>query len=155
VRSNACKLYIPLVPADTESLSRLENRFAALQILSISLDIDPVCALHPHSPNHSSTQHLQVQEVYQTHALSDESRNAWCREHGLFAHQLAQWQKQFCAGSAQTQTPEQDKTALRALRLQNAQLQRQLARKDRALAEAAALLVLQKKFQALCEDGVL
>jgi hypothetical protein len=56
--------FIPLVPEDTESLSRLENGFAALQILSISYDIDAVCALHPHSPNDSSTQHIQGQEVY-------------------------------------------------------------------------------------------
>lgn len=32
-------------------------------------------------------------------------------------------------------------------------LQRELRRKEKALAEAAALLVLQKKFQALWEDG--
>jgi L-lactate utilization protein LutB len=32
------------------------------------------------------------------------------------------------------------------------QLERQLLRKDKALAEAAALLVLQKKFQALWAD---
>jgi hypothetical protein len=57
-------LSIPLVPEDTESLSCLENRFVALQILSISHDIDPVSALHSHSLNDSSTQHLQVQEVY-------------------------------------------------------------------------------------------
>jgi hypothetical protein len=31
-------------------------------------------------------------------------------------------------------------------------LQRELRRKEKALAEAAALLVLQKKFQALWED---
>jgi hypothetical protein len=54
---------IPLVPEDSESLSRLGNRFAALKLLSISHDIDPVCALHPHSPNDSSTLHFQVQEV--------------------------------------------------------------------------------------------
>jgi hypothetical protein len=60
------KLYIPLIPEDIKSLSLLENRFAALQIISISHDMDPVCALHPHSPNDSSTQHLQVQEVYPT-----------------------------------------------------------------------------------------
>jgi len=33
-------------------------------------------------------------------------------------------------------------------------LERQLRRKDKALAEAAALLVLQKKFQALWADEV-
>ena len=38
---------------------------------------------------------------------------------------------------------------LRQLRLANQQLQRDLNRKDKALAEAAALLVLQKKYRAL------
>jgi hypothetical protein len=32
------------------------------------------------------------------------------------------------------------------------QLQRELSRKEKALAEAAALLVLQKKYQALWEE---
>lgn len=43
-------------------------------------------------------------------------------------------------------------TALRALQREHALLQRQVLRKDKALAEAAALLVLQKKFQALLGD---
>jgi hypothetical protein len=66
VRDVACFLRLkPLVTEDTESLSRLENRFAALQILSISHDMNPVCALHLHSPNNSSTQHLQVNTYIQ------------------------------------------------------------------------------------------
>jgi t-SNARE complex subunit (syntaxin) len=40
-------------------------------------------------------------------------------------------------------------TALRELQTRHDRLQREMRRKDRALAEAAALLVLQKKFQAL------
>jgi hypothetical protein len=36
---------------------------------------------------------------------------------------------------------------------ENAQLKKELQRKEKALAEAAALLVLQKKFQALWADG--
>ena len=43
-------------------------------------------------------------------------------------------------------------TQLRELQIKPATLQRDLNRKDRALAETAALLVLQKKFQALLED---
>ena len=39
--------------------------------------------------------------------------------------------------------------ALRELQARHDCLQREMRRKDRALAEAAALLVLQKKFQAL------
>jgi hypothetical protein len=43
------------------------------------------------------------------------------------------------------------KAELKALQIKHEQLQRELRRKERALAEAAALLVLQKKFQALLE----
>jgi hypothetical protein len=43
---------------------------------------------------------------------------------------------------------------LRELQSKHDQLERQLLRKDKALAEAAALLVLQKKFQALWADEV-
>lgn len=93
----------------------------------------------------------------ETHLLDQLALSSWCRERGLFAHQLTQWKDQFCrlnlgqsaAQSAQS-TPSQQQ--LRTLKQQNQQLQSQLNRKDRALAEAAALLVLQKKFQALWED---
>jgi hypothetical protein len=40
----------------------------------------------------------------------------------------------------------------RELKAENKQLARELKRKDKALAEAAALLVLQKKYQALWEE---
>jgi hypothetical protein len=43
---------------------------------------------------------------------------------------------------------------LRELQTKNDHLESQLRRKDKALAEAAALLVLQKKFQALWADEV-
>jgi transposase-like protein len=88
--------------------------------------------------------------LQQSHGLSDEALNAWCRERGLFAHHLAQWRAQFCAGHAvsqRTNAPE-----VRELKQANAQLQRELKRKDKALAEAAALLVLSKKYQALFGD---
>jgi len=41
---------------------------------------------------------------------------------------------------------------VRALTDENAKLKRELVRKEKALAEAAALLILQKKFQALWAD---
>ena len=40
---------------------------------------------------------------------------------------------------------------LRTLKDENDQLKRELVRKEKALAEAAALLILQKKFRALWE----
>jgi transposase-like protein len=87
----------------------------------------------------------------QSHGLADEALNAWCRERGLFAHHLAQWGVDFCvvgrAGNRQENAQE-----IRELKQANLQLQRELNRKEKALAEAAALLVLQKKYRALFED---
>ena len=51
-----------------------------------------------------------------------------------------------------TSSLTQGAAELRELKVKHEQLQRDLRRKDRALAETAALLVLQKKFRALLED---
>jgi transposase-like protein len=89
----------------------------------------------------------QLLALHQTHGLSEEERNAWCRERGLFAHHLVAWQQALLTpGSGATQQE------LRSLKDENQQLKRELVRKEKALAEAAALLVLQKKFRALWED---
>lgn len=86
--------------------------------------------------------------LQETHGLSEEALNAWCRERGFFAHDLRQWHSEFC-DAAEAPGRREDGEELRQLRLANAQLQRDLNRKEKALAEAAALLVLQKKYRAL------
>jgi hypothetical protein len=88
----------------------------------------------------------------ESHALSGAALHAWCREKGLFEHQLTQWREAFCAAAGPATSAAEQRVAnaaLRELQGRHDQLQRQMRRKDRALAEAAALLVLQKKFQAL------
>lgn len=92
----------------------------------------------------------RLQALLESHTLSGVDLSTWCREKGLFEHQLKQWREAFC----NTTEPEsrQSFTELRALKVKNEQLQQDLHRKDRALAETAALLVLQKKFQALLQD---
>ena len=90
----------------------------------------------------------QLLALQETHTLSDEAQNAWCREHGLFAHHLTNWKAAFCAGGKDAAP---DTREARTLKDENIQLKRELVRKEKALAEAAALLVLQKKFRALWE----
>jgi transposase len=91
---------------------------------------------------------VALQESY---GLTGEALNMWCRERGLFAHDLTSWRSAFCAPSAAVASSSGD---LRQLRDENEKLKRELNRKEHALAEAAALLVLQKKFRALWEDEV-
>jgi transposase-like protein len=92
----------------------------------------------------------QLLALQESHALSGEMLNAWCREHGLFAHHLSSWKAAFCAeGKALPGNREH-----RILKDENEQLKRELIRKEKALAEAAALLILQKKFRSLWEGEV-
>ena len=90
----------------------------------------------------------QLIALHESHGLQGEALNAWCRERGLFAHHLDSWRESFCAGKEDLR----DARDWRSLKDENQQLKRELLRKEKALAEAAALLVLQKKFQALLGD---
>lgn len=90
----------------------------------------------------------QFQALLETHGMSEDEKSSWCRERGLFPHHLEDWQAAFCAPEA---TPATAASGL-MLRKENTKLKKELRRKEKALAEAAALLVLQKKFQALLAD---
>ena len=83
--------------------------------------------------------------LQQSYGLLGEDLNAWCRERGVFAHQLEQWKANFCS-HVEVGGQREEVSALRALKVEYQNLERELLRKDKALAEAAALLVLQKKY---------
>ena len=86
--------------------------------------------------------------LQQSYSLLGDDLNTWCRERGVFAHQLEQWKIDFCS-HGDIGGSREDAQSLRALKVENQNLERELLRKNKALAEAAALLVLQKKFRAL------
>ena len=84
----------------------------------------------------------------ESYALDDMARAGWCREHGVFEHQLAQWHQEFCTPAVPAS--RETSGAFRELQRQHDQLQRELRRKEKALAEVAALLVLQKNLPRRC-----
>ncbi len=92
----------------------------------------------------------QLVALHETHGLSSEILHAWCRGKGIFAHHLTGWKAAFCAVS---KAPPGSRE-FRVLKDENETLKRELVRKEKALAEAAALLMLQKKYRALWEDEV-
>ena len=96
----------------------------------------------------------QLLALQESHVLTGEALNAWCRERGLFAHHLANWKSGFCSAQKAATAGLSDNRELRGLKDENDQLKRELLRKEKALAEAAALLILQKKFRALWEGEV-
>jgi len=91
----------------------------------------------------SPAERLRV--VIQSDRLTDEELGEFLRREGLHANTLEQWRQDALAGL--DGRGGQSKPA-RSSRRERA-LERELRRKERALAETAALLVLQKKSRAL------
>jgi len=91
--------------------------------------------------------------VMETAAMSETDVAAYCREKGIYPEQLWQWRTACEQANDWSQVSEKKlKEATQSERKKNKQLQKELARKEKALAEAAALLVLRKKYNALFED---
>lgn len=79
-----------------------------------------------------------------TGLLDEISLGIYCRKHGLYSHQLEQWRRNFMVAT-QSEKSTKDKAKLKELSLENKQLKKDLRIKEKALAEASALLVLKKK----------
>ena len=90
----------------------------------------------------SWTTEERLEALLATHALAEQELGSWCRERGVHTHHLAQWRRELVEGSSQKDTGAGE---TRALRQENHALKKELRRKDKALAETAALLVLKKK----------
>ena len=81
-------------------------------------------------------------------ALEGESLSEYCREKGIYPHQVNQWKLDFASGKTQ-EMKTVSRAEVKALKQENKSLKRDLNRKEKALAETAALLVLQKKVNAI------
>lgn len=91
----------------------------------------------------------RLEAVIATAALNDAQRSAWCRAQGLYPAELANWCSSATAALA---TPEEARASPQQTRVDRKrikELERELLRKDKALAETAALLVLSKKVSAI------
>jgi len=106
----------------------------------------------PGSRSHNADQwsaEAKFAVVVETLSMNEAEKAAYCREKGLYLEQIERW-RQACVGGVGGQSS--DSESLRQARNAIKRLKRKVDRKDKALAESAALLVLSKKFQALWED---
>lgn len=86
----------------------------------------------------------RLEMVIACSALDEAAVHQRCRERGLYAHHVKQWKEDFISGLTAN-----DRTEAKHLQGEIRELKKELNRKDRALAETAALLVLQKKVSAI------
>lgn len=88
--------------------------------------------------------------VIETAAMNEAELGEYCRKKGLYTNQIKDWKASALSGYEQT---EQIKNSKRLSRQKDQKkikmLEGELRRKEKALAETAALLVLSKKWQAI------
>lgn len=95
----------------------------------------------------------RLEAVITVAALDEAGKNAWCREHGVFPAELDKWRMSATTALAEPEDVRASSQATRQDKKRIKELERELLRKDRALAETAALLVLSKKVAAIFNKG--
>jgi hypothetical protein len=95
----------------------------------------------------------RLDAVVTTASMDEVSKSAWCRTKGIYPADLIAWQQSATKSLAEPKevgaTPKQAKQDRSRIK----DLERELRRKESALAECAALLVLSKKVGAIFRKG--
>ena len=95
----------------------------------------------------------RLEAVIVTAALDESGKSAWCREHGVYPSELDTWRVSATTALAEPEAASASPQATRQDKKRIKELERELLRKDRALAETAALLVLSKKVAVIFNKG--
>lgn len=101
----------------------------------------------------SWTAAARLEAVITTATLDEAACSGWCREQGVYPSELERWR---AAATQALADPEEVRASLQQTRAAQGRikaLERELRRKDKALSETAALLVLSKKLSAIFHEG--
>jgi len=90
----------------------------------------------------------KLEAVLEYEKLEEDSRGKYLREKGLHSVHIERWKQELIEGLKASKGKKKDGRDTRIK-----ELEKELRRKEKALAEAAALLVLKKKAQAIWGDG--
>ena len=139
-----------LLPPESTPVDRLSQQ---LGVSVATLQRWQAEALSMPAGQRAWTAAAKLQAVIITEALSEVQRNAWCREQGVFPSDLQQWRESATQALAQPQERPATAQETRQDRRRIKELERDLRRKEKALAETTALLVLSKKLEAIFQPG--
>lgn len=94
---------------------------------------------------------VKVAIIVETAALNSTELNEYCRSKGLYPEQIHQWRAAAVSGQSKALS-KTEREELQRIKKENKALKKELARKEKALAETAALMVLRKKASAIWGD---
>ena len=89
--------------------------------------------------------------IIETASFNEAELGEYCRRKGIYPVQIKSWKASMVQGlMSEPSKVDREQSQKQAKTIHD--LEKDLSRKEKALAEVVALLVLQKKFQALMED---
>lgn len=95
--------------------------------------------------------------VMETYSLSEIELSRYCREKGIYYDEIKKWAS-VCVNANSNAGDSENIKELKAGKQEDSkrikELEKELSRKEKALAEAAALLLLRKKLQAILVENV-
>ncbi len=130
------------------TLSRWRLAAASIQGVSTKPPSSPEATAAPKRPQ-DWTALERAQAVLAASQLDEAALGEFLRRQGLHREQLEEWQRALEDALAQSRRPARSASDAKRIK----ELEREVARKDKALAETAALLVLKKKMELLWGDG--
>jgi DNA-binding transcriptional MerR regulator len=95
----------------------------------------------------------RFEAVLSTAAMDEAGKSAWCRANGVYLQELQAWRQAATQALAEPEEARASPKATKEDKRRIKELERDLRRKEKALAEAAALLVLSKKVEAIFNKG--
>lgn len=104
------------------------------------------------------TRSVQLRHLLATAHLDDIALGAYCRRQGLYSFQLQQWKDEYMTQdivkkTKKSQLKQKEKeNELKALKLENKRLKKEIKIKEFELAEATTLLKYKKKIDLLWKD---
>jgi hypothetical protein len=131
-----------LLPPESSAVDKVAQ---AVGVSAATLDRWRADALASGRKTGGWTAAARLEAVVSTASMSEEEKNAWCRAQGLYPSELVEWRD--VATGALERPSNRVSSGSDARRVR--ELERELRRKEKALAEAAALLVLSKKLEAI------
>jgi len=133
---------------------------AALEVVAREVGVSEVTlgrwhtqALSKPARGRAWTAAARLEAVITTASMSEADKSAWCRELGVYPGELDQWRASCTTALSDPEEARASPQATRQDHKRIQELERDLRRKNTALAETAALLVLSKKLEAIFQKG--
>jgi len=147
------KIIKKMMPPESRKISELVEE-TGISIMTLykwrreAVEKGHVVPLDPNDPENWSGA-LKLAVIIETAAMNEAELSEYCRQKGLFVEQIEDWKELAIAGNDRTALTSQEKMELKKLKQDKIRNEKELKIKEKALAEAAIMLILEKKRQEI------